>query len=122
MKVFIVIAFIFIGHIVTGQTLQGKASYYASKFEGRKTALGTRFSNKGNTCACNKLKLGSYVKVTNLKNKKTAVLLVNDRLAAHSKRLIDVTQKVAKDLGFYSNGLCTVSVTVVHKDSIANKD
>jgi rare lipoprotein A len=121
MKVLFVLVSLIFSINITAQTLQGKASYYASKFEGRKTATGAKFNNNGNTCACNKLKLGSVVKVTNLSNKKTAILLVNDRLAPNSKRLIDVTQKAAKQLGFYKNGLGKVSITVVDKDSLSRE-
>jgi rare lipoprotein A len=99
--------------LILAQTFTGAASYYATKFNGRKTASGEVFSNSNMTCACNKVKLGTKVKVTNLKNNKSVILKVNDRLAANNKRAVDVTTAAAKELGFYKNGLCKVKVEVV---------
>jgi rare lipoprotein A len=98
-----------------GKILVGTASFYAEKFDGRKTATGEVFSNKGLTCACNHLKLGTLVKVTNLKNNKVIVLKVNDRLAANNHRIIDVTANAAKQLGFFNAGLGKVKVEVIEK-------
>ncbi|MFZ1453648.1 MAG: septal ring lytic transglycosylase RlpA family protein, partial [Ferruginibacter sp.] len=49
----------------------GQASFYANKFNGRRTASGEIFDQKKMTCACNVLPLGTWVKITNLKNKRT---------------------------------------------------
>lgn len=100
-----------------GQKIQkGKASYYASKFDGRPTASGEKFSNKALTAAHPKLPFGTMVKVTNVKNGKHVILRINDRGPFSKGRIIDVTQKAAKQLGFYKEGIAVVKVEVVKKN------
>lgn len=121
MKQYFIIAFLLIGNFCmaqTGKTFSGTASFYAQKFQGRKTATGEIFNNNGMTCACNQVKLGSMVRVTNLKNNKSVVLKVTDRLAASNHRAVDVTVKAAKELGFYEAGLTKVKVEVVEKKTL----
>ena len=92
--------------------LNGTASYYHPKFVGRKTATGEIFSNSKYTAACNKYKLGTFVKVTNVKNGKSVYVKVNDRIG-HPKRVIDLTHRAASDLKFVNSGLTTVKIEVV---------
>ena len=77
---------------------KGVASFYHDKFEGRKTATGEVFDNDKFTAACNNLKLGSYVKVTNLSNGETVYVKINDRMAKSNTRLIDLASVAAKKL------------------------
>jgi rare lipoprotein A len=114
------VSILFICKDIKAQTLTGTASFYANKFNGRKTATGAIFSNNGLTCACNKLKLGTKVKVTNLRNGKSIILTVNDRLAANNNRVVDVTERAAKELGYYNAGLTKVSVEVIQKKNEIN--
>ena len=95
------------------KTFYGQASYYSLKFQGRKTASGQTFSHKKFTAACNTLPLGTFIKVTNLKNGKTVVVQTNDRLHKRTKRLIDLTMAGAKKLGFVAAGLARVKVEVL---------
>ena len=95
------------------KTLYGQASFYSLKFEGRKTAIGQIFTHKKFTAACNTLPLGTYIKVTNLKNGKTVVVQTNDRLHKKTTRLIDLTMAGAKRLGFVSAGLTRVKLEVL---------
>ena len=95
--------------------LYGQASYYAVKFQGRKTANGEKFNHSIYTGACNMLPLGTWVRVTNLKNGKTVVVKINDRLHAKTKRLIDLTKTAAQKLGFVKAGLARVKVEVLRK-------
>ena len=95
------------------KTLFGQASFYSQKFEGRKTASGQIFNHKKFTAACNSLPLGTFIKVTNLKNGKTVVVQTNDRLHVKTKRLIDLTIAGAKRLGFVAAGLARVKVEVL---------
>lgn len=92
---------------------KGVASYYHDKFEGRKTATGDVFENDRFTAASNKLKLGTYVKVTNLKNGNIAYVQVNDRMAPTNHRLIDLASVAAEMLDFIENGLAKVKVEIV---------
>ncbi len=99
-----------------GQMLKGIASYYHDKFVGRKTANGEIFSQNKYTCACNSLPLGTYLRVTNLKNDKSVVVKVNDRLAKHNKRVVDLSKCSARKIGSIKAGLARVKVEVISKD------
>ncbi|MEZ5046103.1 MAG: septal ring lytic transglycosylase RlpA family protein [Chitinophagaceae bacterium] len=99
-------------------TWTGTASYYSNKFNGRKTANGEIFSNDKLTCANNFLKLGTYIKVTNTKNNLSVVVKVNDRMNKKNKRLVDLSQRAAKELKFFKHGLGQVKIEVVtHQDT-----
>ncbi|MEY4604513.1 MAG: hypothetical protein RIT43_1805 [Bacteroidota bacterium] len=89
---------------------KGRASYYSSKFEGRKTASGEIFRQDGLTAAHKTLPFGTQVKVTNLKNDSTIVLKINDRLSKSSGHCIDVTLKAAKKLNFVKDGVANVTI------------
>jgi len=100
--------------LITHDSAQtGKASFYAKKFEGRRTASGQKFSNKKLTAAHKTLPFGTQVRVTNLKNNKSVVVTVNDRLPKKSKRIIDLSQAAAKELDYIRAGTATVRVEVV---------
>ncbi|MEY3585381.1 MAG: hypothetical protein RLZZ243_445 [Bacteroidota bacterium] len=94
---------------------KGTASYYSSSMNGRKTSSGEVFQNSGFTAAHKSLPLGSYVRVTNLKNDSIVELKVNDRLSKSSSHVIDVTLAAAKKLNFVRNGITTVTVEPVSK-------
>lgn len=76
----------------------GRASYYAHKFEGRRTASGERFSQHKLTAAHRKLKFGTLVKVTNLKTGKWIVVRINDRGPFTRKFIIDLSRSAAQKL------------------------
>ena len=94
----------------------GTASYYHDKFEGRKTANGEIFSQKGMTCAHNSLPLGTRVRITNLANRKTVIVRVTDRLHHRNPRLVDLSKAAAKKLDYLSRGLTKVKVEVLGKN------
>lgn len=93
----------------------GTASYYADKFEGRQTATGEIFTQQKMTAAHNTLPLGTWIRVTNLSNKKTVVVRVNDRLHPKNPRLVDLSKTAAKKLGYTGQGLTRVRVEVLGK-------
>lgn len=95
---------------------KGIASYYHNKFEGRKTATGEVFDNDKFTAASNRLKLGTYVKVTNLSNSEVVYVRINDRMAPSNKRLIDLTSLAAEELGFKTKGVTRVIVEPVSSE------
>lgn len=95
--------------------LYGQASFYANKFNGRKTASGEIFSQKKMTCACNVLPLGTWIKVMNVENKKSVIVKVNDRLHPKMKRLVDLTNACAVELGYAHKGVIRVKVEVMGK-------
>ena len=93
----------------------GRASYYHDKFVGRKTANGEIFSQEKLTAAHKSLPLGTIVKVTNLKNRKSVVVKINDRLPPKSKRTIDLTKAAARELKMIHSGLAKVSLEIVKR-------
>jgi rare lipoprotein A len=97
------------------EKITGIASYYAQKFEGKKTASGALFRHDKLTAACNKLPLGTKVRVKNLSNGKTVVVLVNDRLAPKNKRIIDLTRAAARKLDMLGDGLVKVELVVIKR-------
>src|SRR5882757_6323081 len=63
----------------TGNTQYGIASYYSSRFQGKPTASGELFDQEKMTCAHNALPLGTWLKVTNLRNNCSVFVRVNER-------------------------------------------
>lgn len=91
----------------------GTASFYAQKFNGRRTASGNRYNSTKYTAACNVLPLNTWIKVTNLKNKKSVVVIINDRMHAKNGRLVDLSKDAARKLGYIGRGLTRVKVEVL---------
>jgi rare lipoprotein A (peptidoglycan hydrolase) len=79
----------------------GRASYYANKFQGRKTASGERYSHHKYTAAHRKFKFGTKVKVTNLKTGVWVIVKVNDRGPYSKKFMIDLSLIAAKKLNLH---------------------
>ncbi|MRG47015.1 septal ring lytic transglycosylase RlpA family protein [Chitinophaga sp. SYP-B3965] len=96
----------------------GIASYYAQKFHGRKTASGEVFDNTAMTAAHNTLPLGTFIKVTNVRNNRWVIVKVTDRLHAANRRIVDLTQAAAKKLGYIHWGLTRVKVEVVSREFV----
>ncbi|HWE72207.1 MAG TPA: septal ring lytic transglycosylase RlpA family protein [Stellaceae bacterium] len=97
----------------------GVASYYAAKFENRKTADGERFKSDGMTAAHRTLPLGTMVRVTNLNNRRTVVVRINDRGPFSRRRIIDLSPAAARMLGIRDQGLMRVRLDVVSEQTAA---
>ena len=91
----------------------GVASWHGEAFQGNPTASGEPYDMNGLTAANKSLPLGTQIKVTNLKNKRTLVLKVNDRGPFIPGRFLDVSKQAAKQLGFEYAGLAKVQIEVV---------
>lgn len=91
----------------------GTASYYASKFHGRRTASGERFDNGAMTAAHRSLPFGSLVRVTNPANGRSVVVRINDRGPFTRGRMIDVSRAAAEQLGLVARGHATVELALV---------
>lgn len=100
----------------------GYASHYGGgdNTHGRLTASGEMFDNNRLTAAHRTLPIPTIVRVTNLENGRSVILKVNDRGPFHEthKRIIDVSDRAAKLLGFHKHGLTRVRVTVLVDESI----
>lgn len=99
-------------------TVEGQATYYASKFDGRKTANGTVFRNSELYAAHRTFPFGTVVRVTNVRNGKSVVVRVVDRgpwgSKEHQRRtIIDVSQRAARELDFMQRGRVPVRVEVL---------
>ncbi len=99
----------------TSTVQYGIASYYSNKFQGKPTASGELFDQQKMTCAHNALPMGTWLRVTNLRNNRTVVVRVNDRLNYRNHRLVDLTRSAAAHLGYVKRGLARVKVTVLGK-------
>jgi len=93
----------------------GVASFYADKFEGRPTCTDEIFTQKKLTAACNTLPLNCWIKVTNLRNKKSIMVWINDRMHPSNPRLIDMSKSAAVALGYTGHGLTRVKIQYLGK-------
>ncbi len=91
----------------------GLASWYGSQFHGRMTANGEVFDASSVTAAHPTMPLPSYIRVTNTFNGRSIIARVNDRGPFHSKRLIDVSERVADALAFRRTGTARVKVDYI---------
>ena len=91
-----------------GYLEKGTASWYGTKFHGRKTANGEPYDMRGLSAAHRSLPIPTYLKVTNLKNRRSVVVRVNDRGPFHSERIIDLSYGAATMLGFAEQGTAPV--------------
>lgn len=92
------------------QSQKGKASFYAQKFHGRKTASGERLHLDSLTCAHRTYPFGTKLKVYNPANGRSVVVRVTDRGPYVRGRIIDLSWRAAKELGIISQGVATVFV------------
>src|SRR5215203_5658116 len=126
MKLYLIISFLLTGvYLFAGDPMEvwiekpkllyGTASYYSNSFNGKKTANGEIYSHKKLTAACNVLPLGTWIKVTNLRNGKSVVVKTNDRLHTRMKRVVDLSREAADKLDYVKSGLTRVRVEVIGK-------
>lgn len=97
----------------SGYAETGIASWYGTKFHGRRTSSGERYDMYGMTAAHKTLPLPTFVEVTNLGNGRRAVVKVNDRGPFHENRLIDLSYAAARKLGVYPAGTAVVRVRAI---------
>ena len=96
---------------------KGIASWYGSKFHGRKTSNGETYDMFAMTAAHKTLPIPSYVRVTNLQNRRSIVVRVNDRGPFHDNRIIDLSYTAAVKLGIQKTGTGFVEVRSVEPSS-----
>jgi len=95
---------------------RGKASWYGTKFHGKRTSSGETYDMYKMTAAHKTLPLPSYVRVTNLDNKREIVVKVNDRGPFHDGRIIDLSYVAAQKLGVFATGTADVEVVALSPD------
>ena len=111
---------LFFGNMKSTETLpsliqKGKASFYAKKFTGRRTAYGERVRPEALEGAHRHFPLNTLVEVINLDNRKSVIVRINDRGPFTHGRVIDLTHAAARTLGMISKGVANVSLRVVGK-------
>lgn len=98
------------------KTKTGMATYYASKFHGRRTTSGEIFYNNKMTAAHLKLPFGTLVTVYNPANGRSVEVRINDR-GPHSKYfIIDLSQAAAKEIGIFNKGVGKVEMSYILPD------
>jgi rare lipoprotein A len=97
----------------SGRKQVGRASFYAREFTDRKMASGNRFNPNSDVAASKSLPLGTTAKVINLRNGMTATIRVEDRGPFIDGRIVDVTPKVANQLGMQKAGVVPVVVAPI---------
>jgi rare lipoprotein A len=83
----------------TGSVMRGKASYYANKFDGRRTASGETFRMDRLTCASRTLPFGTMIKITNPRNGRSTIVRVNDRGPYTPRYFLDLSPAAARAIG-----------------------
>lgn len=101
----------------TGRRQIGNASYYSSRFNGRKMANGERMHPNSNAAASRTLPLGTTARVTNLENGRSAVVVIKDRGPFVGGRIVDVSRGTARQLDMIDDGVVRVEVRPIELPS-----
>jgi len=91
----------------------GRVTWYGGRFHGRRTASGERFNRHANTLASRHLPFGTRVRVTNLRNGRSAIARVNDRGPASRRYIADLSEGLAARLGIKRAGVGRVRIEVL---------
>lgn len=91
----------------------GNASWYGKRYHGRTTASGAPYDMNAMTAAHRTLPFGTRVRVTNLSNRRSVVLTINDRGPYAGSRIIDVSRRAAEILRMVRSGVARVRVHTV---------
>lgn len=94
--------------------LEGIASWYGGKFQGRLTANGEVFDTNQLTAAHRELPFGTIVRVTNVENARTVVVRINDRGPFVDNRVIDLSRAAADLIGLTAAGIAPVAIDILH--------
>jgi len=96
-----------------GYTESGKASYYAMKFQSKKTASGELYDSAKKTAAHKKLPFGTKVRVTNIKNSKSVIVIINDRGPFVKGRIVDLSSSAFCRIANLGAGVIEVKIEVI---------
>ncbi|CAG5070831.1 Endolytic peptidoglycan transglycosylase RlpA [Dyadobacter sp. CECT 9623] len=102
-----------IAQVKLGKTETGNASYYASRFNGKKTSFGEVHKSSQLLAAHRSYPLNTMLEVTNLNNDEKVIVRVNDRGPFAKNRIVDLSKEAARLLGIVTQGVANVSVRVV---------
>ena len=113
---------LFSGSSTATYTAQGKASFYADRMQGQRTASGQRYDKTKLTAAHATLAYNTRVQVTNLRNGKTVVVTINDRMARSRHNIIDLSRAAAKELDIVRVGTGSVKLKALGSGEDAQQD
>ncbi len=94
-------------------TRLGSASFYGDEFVGRKTASGQIYTHTKLTAAHRTWAFGTRVRVTNMKNNRSVVVVINDRGPFVPDRMIDLSKAAARKIGMVKEGVVKVKLEVL---------
>lgn len=128
LSIVVFVLIIFIGNLATattklngydtsflrGEIWYGNASWYGSKFHGKRTSSGEKFSRHRLTAAHKNLPFNTMVLVTNLRNNKTVIVRINDRGPFVDNRIIDLSEKAAKEIGLKEQGIAYIKLQILN--------
>lgn len=98
----------------SGGTETGMAACYSNRLSGHRTKSGKRYNPHALTAAHAKLPIGTHVRVTNLKNGRSVVVMVNDHMSPHAGGIImDVSRRACRELKFGRGGEAKVKLQVL---------
>ena len=92
--------------------LKGEAACYSRSLIGHRTTSGQRYDPNSLTASHGSIPVGTHVKVTNLENGKSVVVVINDKMSAHGKIIMDVSQRACDELAFGPGRKSKVKVEV----------
>ena len=93
--------------------IKGKASYYGSEFNGRKTANGEIYDETAMTAAHRTLPFGTVLRVTNVRNRLSVIVRINDRGPFHPDRVLDLSKSAAEELDLIKFGVTEIEAEIV---------
>lgn len=93
--------------------ISGKASFYGSEFNGRKTANGEVYDETAMTAAHRTLPFGTVLRVTNLRNGLSVIVRINDRGPFHPERILDLSKAAAEEIDLIHHGVTEIQAEIV---------
>jgi rare lipoprotein A (peptidoglycan hydrolase) len=100
---------------ISDSIIQGKASFYGSEFNGRKTANGEIYDETALTAAHRTLPFGTVLRVTNLRNGLSVIVRINDRGPFHPDRVIDLSKNAAEEIDLITYGVTDIEAEILEQ-------
>jgi len=100
------------------ESVEGVATYYANRFEGRRTSSGHRYNPDKLTAAHESLPIGTVVRVINAATKQEVHVTINDRCAPKAVHFIDLSRAAAKKIGLWGKGKIKVVIVPLLQDKL----
>ncbi len=99
----------------TSSIIEGKASFYGSEFNGRKTANGEVYDETALTAAHRTLPFGTVLRITNLQNGLSVIVRINDRGPFHPDRVIDLSKSAAEEIDLIRYGIADIEAEILEQ-------